>query len=235
MLTGNHVLGMNYGYITSANFHRRAFVSCCIQAFSEFSDKQELTIFEAYHLLHLICPDFPRSLIEDAVAPFTSSIQSRTSSYLQNLAYSLKSIQIAIFFHVLYEEWLKIVENYFQSGHSTILDVTSQCNRFQQHIQQYYSDNRLVQPAKEIIQEVLRQISGGGRSGSASGSHATTTVYKELSYDVIRKEMYANEAIIMDVMRLPIYARIVDSVALNSGSAEGAIGDDSAGMNAMMR
>ena len=117
VLSCTHVIGMNMSYITACNYNRRAFVCCCIDSFSSFPQALELTIIEAYHILRLICIDFPRSRIEEAIYPLVSSSTNTSANsrvLVDNPKFLVHTFQAALYFSILYEDWIRVVTTWFE-------------------------------------------------------------------------------------------------------------------------
>jgi hypothetical protein len=208
ILTGSHVIGMNYNYVTSCNHNRRAFVWSSISAFSSFPSDSEVALLDIFHLLRLICSDFPRPLIEDAFRVLSLGPGTGKSSYSfmnsQNSKFPLTSCQVAIYFNVVYGEWMKLVDAYFQAqGSST--DKNGSCGIVYTHqsltkLQQQLSNWRfelkkqLQHPSQKALEQIMKS-----ELSNVSG-FSTNKLY---SLDQFRKQLYVNEIIADDLLRRP--------------------------------
>lgn len=91
----HHVLGMDFAYITSCKYNRRAFVFCLTESFQSIPDTEKFTINEFYQMLDLICLDVPRNIISDVMIGPSSS----------DLKYDFRALKINAFANIIYGEW----------------------------------------------------------------------------------------------------------------------------------
>ena len=214
-MIGNHINGMNYSSIMSLACNRNAFVFNCIEAFKSFPSTAEFTIFDLYHVLHLVCNDFPKQVIEDALSPLFHPAISKTAN-LSN-KYSIKSMQVALYFSILYVDWLKLVENFFQmqnfyNGTSNVttnlymLHTPQNIAKLQAqlyNIEKEKSCSNFQIPHKYAIETICKQlmnqsiVNNGGNGNQGNNN-------KYLSFDMFKKELYLNPYIITDIFKVPL-------------------------------
>ena len=98
--SGFHVVGADYpSYISACSYNRRSFVHCLMKAFSGFSGSTEFTAFEFFHLIELLSPSFPRSLVIDAVHAARPSIPF---SDIDNVKLSFKELSFTVYVFILF-------------------------------------------------------------------------------------------------------------------------------------
>ena len=202
ILTGNHVLGMNYAYVTSCNYNRRSFTWCCMDAFNSFPSNTEVTVIDFYHLLRLVCIDFPKNLVEDSLRVVSMGLGSSfTQTPSPNTKYLLSKCQVAVYFNVVYGEWLILLEAFFQSeeGKQDCIPYTQESlTQLQQQINNWYTEikHNLKQPSNLIINTIISNEIAIGTAGEFSSK-------KVYTLNQFRRALYANENVYLDLMRRP--------------------------------
>lgn len=86
---------MDFAYITSCKYNRRAFVFCLMESFQSVPDTEKFTINEFYQMLDLICLDIPRNIISDCIIGSSST----------DLKYDFRALKINAFANIIYGEW----------------------------------------------------------------------------------------------------------------------------------
>ena len=138
-----HVRGMTYGFVSSSRYNRRSLIYCIMETFVGFSLNADISAYDYYALVELLCPDFPHRLVMDAIRVIDESNlsrrQRRSRSYSTAIVgdgidhdedgiysdedlpslYKHSDIRIAVFFQILYEEWLIFVMHVFKDMRST--------------------------------------------------------------------------------------------------------------------
>ena len=113
----HHIIGSDYAYVTECNYNRKAFVYCMIESFSGFADNDLISSMDMLQLIESIILKFPRSVVMEAALSIEnaggdhsfSSVSSSTS-----VRFYFRDMSSAICFHVLFEDWLKLVEKIFR-------------------------------------------------------------------------------------------------------------------------
>ena len=137
-----HIRGMTYSFVSSSRYNRRSLIYCIMETFAGFSFNADISAYDYYALVELICPDFPRRLVMDAVRVVDESSRSRSRSRSTSAGgdeegkrrdedlpslYQHNEIRIAVFFQILYEEWLIFIMHVFKdmrtSGRISLRDL----------------------------------------------------------------------------------------------------------------
>ena len=135
-----HIRGMSYGFVSISRYNRRSLIYCIMETFVGFSLNADISAYDYYALIELICPNFPHRLVMDAVRVVDESNRrrnrSRSRSYSITVAgdddddgicsdeelpslYKHNDIRIAVFFQFLYEEWLIFIMHVFKDMRSS--------------------------------------------------------------------------------------------------------------------
>jgi len=165
-----------------------------------FESYDELTLSDLHQMILMICPDFPYSLLEESVFALDPVFASTPSKF----AYG--DLKIALFFHVLYAEWLADLMKLFLSNENgSNIFVSVQAARLQQKIQNWIAETTLnyPQPPREGIEYALQLLSvGAGKS-------------LEISYEKMLQTLFSCQILQDDVCAKPAKATsIVQSSSL---------------------
>lgn len=239
VLSCTHVIGMNFSYITACNYNRRAFVCCCIDAFQSFPPALEMTVLEAYHILRLICVDFPRVRIEEAIFPVVGNNDANTRSsgsrlLVDNHKCLIHTLQAALYFSILYENWIGVVRSWFEhvayntplsislsAGASTDVNMgtsksincirvvipLTQLNlqRLNQQLTQWRSE--LPNTFLQPHKDAITSVIAMLTQNTANGN------MKTLSLDQFLKAMLSNPIVEVDLFRKPLHCQNVQNTA----------------------
>lgn len=179
---GLHVIGMPYNYITECNYNRRAFVAIMIQSFSGFEDLYDITSNDFFILVETLSPGFPKSLILEV----SQTLQRSNTQDGGETKHQFKNISIGLYCYLLYEDWLRLVTEYFveeSSGTSlNALKLKSKLEDFHCSI-----SPTLSQPPLEAIHTMLDSI-----HPSPTG---ISSYQLEISLEQFRKAFYSSEVI----------------------------------------
>lgn len=208
VLSCHHVIGSDYSYICGSKYNRRAFVYCLQESFSSISDDEEITSADYQQLVDVICPDMPRHIIYEAAY----AVEPANQSTSQTTKYLHKNLRIAVFFHIVYEEWLKMTENFFReegvSGSANIAKL----KLFLDHARVSISPH-IDHPPKLAIDSI--------------GQGASTAT--EMTFDGLRRLLFKNPLVAAELYRKPASAVPLNrSPTQASDSAKDAMGDASA-------
>jgi len=184
VLSCHHVLGAEYSYICGSKYNRRAFVYCLLESFSSLSDDEDLTPADYQQLVDVICPDMPRHIIyEAAYAVETSSAPNSTTN-----KYSHKKLRLAIFFHIVYEDWLKLVENFCRDEGSSGAVHVNKLKLFLEHARVSISPY-IDHPPKAALEATFQSVTKSHNS--------------EITYDGMRRNLFKSPIIEEELTRRP--------------------------------
>ena len=112
----HHVLGADYAYIGATKSNRRAFIFCLMEVFQTYAQDSLIAASEYQQLVDMISPEFPRKIIADAAASIEPArSQARGVPRGDNAPrYEHGKLRISLYFHIVYEEWLKYIETIFR-------------------------------------------------------------------------------------------------------------------------
>jgi hypothetical protein len=207
----HHVLGADYAYIGATKSNRRAFIFCLMEVFQTYSHDKAISVSEYQQIVDMISPDFPRKIISDA-AMSIEPLRGGSNASTVNIAnsggpsaghqpankaaesapqYAHGKLRIALYFHIIYEEWLKYIETIFREEGS--LDCLSLFR-----LRAYLDDCRrnwsisFSQPPSTGVDAALSQISGS-----------------EVSFVGLLRALFASEIVQEDVTTIPAKAVIL--------------------------
>jgi len=124
-----HVLGAEYAYIGATAHNRRAFIFCLTEIFASFSADESMSVAEHEQLVEMVCPDFPRNMMHAAAACCDPAPKAAEGTGVSGLGRMHSTapvaekapgkcwhahLRVALYFHILYEEWLKYIETIFR-------------------------------------------------------------------------------------------------------------------------
>lgn len=186
-----HVVGMPYGYVTESNHSRRSFVLCLMDSFKGLPDTLELTSTDFFSLVEALSANFPKAIVLEA----SQCLQRNAEGDGSSTVHSFKSIAYAVYCSILYEDWLRLVAEYFAEESST---NSMNILKFKAKIEEFHSSisPSIMQPPLEIVYSVL---DASNPSNSASG---TSSYLMELSLDQFRKTMFLSDVMREDVQNL---------------------------------
>ncbi len=194
----HHVLGAEYSFIVSCQTNRRAFIFCLMEAFQKFTYEEEMTTIEYQQLVEMICPDFPRKIITDAVAPLEAS--KKVINAIPKVPQG--EFRIALFFYIVYEEWLKYIETIFREEGS--LDCLSLFR-----LRAYLEDCRnnwsisFAQPPSAGVDATLANFTGS-----------------EIAFNAFLRALFSSKVVQDDVCTYPNKAiRLLEDVGNNQSAA----------------
>jgi hypothetical protein len=110
----HHIIGSDYAYVTECNYNRKAFVYCMIESFSGFADNDPISSMDMLQLIESITLKFPRSVVMEAALSIENAGGEHSTSSSAAARFNFRDISSAICFHVLFEDWLKLVEHIFR-------------------------------------------------------------------------------------------------------------------------
>lgn len=189
--TGAHIVGMPYPYIVESNHNKRSFLMVLIEAFKGFPESMEVTSFEFLNMLESLCPNFPKSVVLDA----SQSLQRNIDEDGSSTKHSFKAISQAVFGCILYDDWLKLISDFYAEETSTnsmnMLKLKSKIEEF------YISISPSVcQPMLEISYSVL------DASHPSSSGAGTSSYLVEVTLDQFRKTFLLSDSVRGELLKL---------------------------------
>lgn len=185
------MVGMPYGYILESNYNRRALVARLMDSLSGFTDGTDISSSDFYALVESISPGFPKSIVlevSQCLKPDQESDGSETGHVFKHLS-------CGVYCCVLYEEWLKLIADYYadeSSVHSmNALKLKSKLEDF--HCGLSPSVN---QPPLSVIHAVLESA-----TPSSSGT-GTSSYLVEITLDHFRRTLFLSAAMRIEIQRL---------------------------------
>lgn len=171
-----HVVGTNYLYILESVHNRKSFIFCLSNALKGFPEDTELTSNELFLVIETLCPDFPRNLLTEAV--LTAAEQYNSSTLSSDYKFPMRTLSRSIMCHILYDEWLKALEESFRSegrGFSMPLSkINSRCEQCQRNL-----PPSCPQPLWAAVQGVFDE----------TGRNST-----EMSFERFKRAVFGSEA-----------------------------------------
>lgn len=174
-----NVLGADYGFIAGCNKNRRAFVFCLMELFKTFRDDEEMNVNECQQIIEMVCPNFPTTIMPAVVSSL--EVKNATASPPK---YRHGDIRVSLYFHIIYDEWLKYIMTVFKEEGS--LDCLS-VFRVKAYIEDCRKNKRVnfSQPSKECIEAALGQITS-----------------QEVSFVILKKALFDSKITELDVTRV---------------------------------
>lgn len=157
--TCSHVMSTNYTYACETIHNRKSLVYCLMDSFKGFDSFSEITVTELHFLVEAVCPGFPKSLILQAAT--STSEYLRGSSISLDTKYPLLSIVRGLYCHILFEDWLKVVDEFFREEGGKLLSVNSQ--KIKTKMEQLYNSlaTTVYQPPLAAILGAVESVEAG--------------------------------------------------------------------------
>lgn len=181
----NHVMGTNYSYVLESTHNRKALVFGIMEAFRGFDQDSEMSVSEFHFLVEALCIGFPKSLVLHAVTSTTE--HSKGIALSSDSRYPISSLCRAVYCHILFDEWLKIVEDLFRAegGKNQIIE----CGKLRSMMEDFHRKlpKALHQPPLSAIVYVLDAHSTGSRG------------HQDVSLDKFRREVFFSAPISVEL------------------------------------
>ena len=194
----HNVLGADYGFISGCNKNRRGFVFCLMELFKTFSDDEEMNVNECQQIIEMVCPNFPTSIMPAVV----SSLEVKNAN-VSPPKYRHGDIRVSLYFHIIYDEWLKYIMTIFKDEGS--LDCLSMF-RVRAYIEDCRKNKRIsfCQPSEECIEAALSQITS-----------------QDVSFIMLKKALFESKIIELDVTMVPEHTTdlLTESSSPNNAAA----------------
>ena len=185
----HHILSSDISCVFATAHNRRSLVFCLMEAFQGFPLDSEISVSEFQQMVDLIFPGIFSKLPMDYI------LGERSSNTLQHTKFRFGHLKISLFFHIIYEEWLGHIANFYYD-HATLnlLDILRLRSLLEElRLTLPYS---VSQPIKESIEVALNALSIGNG----------TSEKKEISFEDFRKKLVATPQITEDVCASPLHA-----------------------------
>jgi hypothetical protein len=182
---GDHVVGTDFNFICETNHNRKSLVGCLIETFKGFPVDAELTAVEFFCMVETIIPNFPKSIVLEAamcVKPVEVGSYGSTTKYLTG------KLSIAVYFHIIFEEWIKMMEDFFREETTlnvvNIIKVKNQIKEFSITFPVSVS-----QPSLHCVMSSLDAASSDWSCG-------------EISFDDFKACLFASDLIAADIINI---------------------------------
>lgn len=110
-----HIIGGNFPMVLESHHNRSSLIYLLIKAFQGFDDTYVLTINELHCLFETIIPGFPRTLMIEAAFMILDVDQRNKSTSIIEQKLRVKELLPIIYCYILYDEWLKFIEEVFRT------------------------------------------------------------------------------------------------------------------------
>jgi hypothetical protein len=121
-----HVINTDFSYVSACNYNRKSFIYCHLEASKGFTADYQITATDFFQIIEILTFNFPRSIVMDAslcIDPISlnsvseggdgnSSNQNQNSSSI--VKYWFQQLSSSVHFYILYEEWMRGVEEFFR-------------------------------------------------------------------------------------------------------------------------
>ncbi len=114
---GNHIINKKFSFITDCTYNRICFVLLCKELFAGFKNDDEISILEYNSYLDLICYDIPKKLINELIRYIDPAYNQDEKSI-----YKIGDLNSALYFSIIYDEWLKFISNKFNQNSKIYID-----------------------------------------------------------------------------------------------------------------
>lgn len=187
-----HIIGSNLAYIQDSLHNRKSFVFCLHQAIQGYDESYQVAPSEFHAILDTLFPGFPWSLVLEAVHAATGDTFTSSSGPSEsNQRFSVIVLSKILSFQILYEEWLKVIEDLFKGeGKTMVLNL----HRLRTHMEdlQRNSGTTLFQPPFTAVVSVLDSYESSRNGG-------------EISYQRFRSSVMTHDAVQAELNLLQIY------------------------------
>lgn len=169
--SGQHVIGTNFAYAMESNHNRRCLVRAMSAALQGFDGEAETTPSELHFLLEALCPALPKSLVLQAAATTIEHWQGTRLS--ADSPYALSSLSRAVQCHLLFDEWLKLVNELFHDDKNKPIAV--EVSVLRQQVEDFHDRFKAIQ--QPPLSAMLSAL-------STDESAAKTVIFEKFCFDV---------------------------------------------------
>ena len=116
--SNSHVVGTNFSYVLESIHNRKALVFNIMEGMRGFDHLGEISPSELHFLVEALCPGFPKNLILQAA--MSTHEHCKGMFFGADSKYPIESLCRCVYCHILYDEWLKVIEELFDHnrGHA---------------------------------------------------------------------------------------------------------------------
>lgn len=178
--SGSHVIGTDYCYVIESNHNRKSLVYCLIKAFKNFPDNTELTAIEFYLLIESVVSNFPKSIVMESLMSIENMVPGSPNSVSSK--YQFKDIALAVYTQILYDEWLKLMEEFFKEENTLNFVSIYRIKAQMEDLQNNYSTS-IFQPSMASVNSAMESTT------------AATSPDGDMTYDQFRKCLFTSKAL----------------------------------------
>ncbi len=153
---------------------------------------------EMFLLIETISPNFPKSIVMDAV--LSIEISMTNAANINTAKFQFKDLSMAVYCQIMYDEWLKLMEEFFREESSlnyvSVYRVKSQVEDFHNSL-----SSSFCRPSLTAVSNALDVTSANSADGDITFVH-------------FRKCVFSNKAVVHE-----IYALAASSVRGGRGAA----------------
>ncbi len=195
----HHVVGADYAFISSTRHNRRSFIYLIIETCKTIPPNEELSSADYQQLLQMLCADIPSELVNCAVLAIDP-----IEGYSNPVRYYHQNLYVAVFFHIIYEKWLKLMEEYFiKEGNSNYLQLI----KLRIYVDEIATGNNFLEiPPTHAVEAVMNDIS---------------KVQQEVTFTNFRKELFKHPYIASEVCKTPAHAEPFQDVTKEDDAVNG--------------
>ena len=177
--SGSHVIGTDYTYVIESSHNRKSLIYCLIKAFKNFPDNTELTAVEFYLLIESIVSNFPKSIVMESLISIENTVPG--SSNTVSSKFQFKDIAMAVYIQVLYDEWLKLMEEFFREENTLNFVSLYRIKAQMEDLQINYATT-VFQPSLAAVHSAME------------GTTAATSPDGDMTYDQFRKCLFVSKS-----------------------------------------
>lgn len=176
---------------------------CLIKAFKNFPDNTELTPIEFYLLLESVVSNFPKSVVMESLMSIENNTPGSPNSVSSK--YQFKDIALAVYTQVLYDEWLKLMEEFFREENTLNFVSIYRIKVQMEDLFNNYSTS-IFQPSMAAVNCAME------------GTSAATSPDGDMTYEQFRKCLFSSKAFayelysVVSVVNASNYTKRVPSV-----------------------
>jgi hypothetical protein len=187
-----HVVGSTFTYIQESTHNRKSFVYSFMKSLEGFEESYEITPVELHLMLEGLYPGFPRSVVLESALTALGSYS--TAIVINEVKIPILTLARSVCFHVLYEEWLKVVEEVFKDeGRAMGLGATRLRTKAEDLLRTL--PRSMYLPPLAAILGAIDGIASADSSGSSS----------EVTFDKLKKGMCKHAACANELTLLACY------------------------------
>lgn len=197
-----HIIGTGYSYILESIHNRKALIFCLMESFKSLNNQpsSEITPNEIYYLIEQLCPGFPKSIVLEAAMLTVNNVNHIAALVETKCRFDDIFRNISCF--ILYDEWLKLLEEYFRNdGKGMFLSIM----KLKIKLEEIYRNlsTAIYQPS--FTSSITAVDSDGGPTTPTSSSLARSHD-REISFDQFKKNLFRSRGVASElalIARLP--------------------------------